>query len=265
MRNNIEEQIQDEIRRRVLIAEEQKSAELDEQASQEALAEVTSLPPAEIEQISRRVREEFIAKQAASQKLIRTASIGAVVVAIIMALLTMSQYNTMVNLAEEMHKKWGQVENVYQRRLDLIPNLIRTVQAYAPAEQVVFDQVTTAQTSAGSVLGNPAESLDDPSGFQKFQQAQSDLSNALGGLMAIVDQNPNLSGDQNFLAMQAQLEGSENRIAVERKRFNEAVQAYNAYIKRLPQAIPAMIFGFAEKPYFKAERGAEKAPAITLN
>jgi LemA protein len=155
------------------------------------------------------------------------------------------------------------VENVYQRRLDLVPNLVNTVKAYAEHEQELIQMLTDARAKAGGVLNISAESLDAQA-LQQFQAAQSELSSALQRVMVLVEDNPNIKSDQNFLALQAQLEGSENRIAVERKRFNEAVQAYNSYIKRFPQNITSGLFGFDQKAYFQAEAGAENAPKVTF-
>jgi LemA protein len=125
--------------------------------------------------------------------------------------------------------------------------------------------VTDARAKAGGVLNISEEVLNDPESFRKFQEAQGELSHVLQRMMVVVEQNPAIKADQNFLALQAQLEGSENRIAVERKRFNEAVQQYNAYIKKFPQAMISGIFDFEEKTYFKADQGAEKAPTVNFN
>ncbi|MDY0095582.1 MAG: LemA family protein [Candidatus Vecturithrix sp.] len=174
-----------------------------------------------------------------------------------------TQYNHIVSLNEDVQTKWGQVENVYQRRLDLVPNLVNTVKAYAEHEKELIQMLTDARAKAGGVLNLSAESLDAQT-LQQFQAAQSELSSALQRIMVLVEDNPSIKTDQNFLALQAQLEGSENRITVERKRFNEAVQTYNSYVKRFPQNIAAGVFGFDQKAYFQAEAGAENAPNVTF-
>ena len=188
--------------------------------------------------------------------------IAVVVAAVFAAVIAIPKYNAMVRLDESVKTQWSQVENVYQRRLDLIPNLVRTVQAYAAHEQAIFEALAQARVKAGGALS--ADLLNNAAQFQKFQQAQRELSTTLGRMMAVVERNPDIKGDQNFLALQAQLEGSENRIAVERKRFNEAVQGYNSYIKRFPQNMMAGMFGFQEKAYFKADAGAENAPDVNF-
>ncbi len=159
-----------------------------------------------------------------------------------------SQYNHIVSLNEDVQTKWGQVENVYQRRLDLVPNLVNTVKAYAEHEKELIQMLTDARTKVG-VLNLSAESLDAQT-LQQFQAAQSELSSALQRIMVLVEDNPSIKTDQNFLALQAQLEGSENRITVERKRFNEAVQTYNSYVKRFRILRPASLVSI-KKHIFK--------------
>jgi LemA protein len=171
-------------------------------------------------------------------------------------------YNNMVKLDEGVKEKWSQVENVYQRRYDLIPNLVETVKGYAKHEQETFITVTEARAKAGGTFNISEQVLNDPSMFQKFQQAQAGLSSALQRLMVVVEKYPDLKANQNFLALQDQLEGTENRIAVERKRFNEAARYYNTYIKQFPKMILANMFGFKEKQYFKSTEGAEEAPKV---
>ncbi|HPV57877.1 MAG TPA: LemA family protein, partial [Tenuifilaceae bacterium] len=169
-------------------------------------------------------------------------------------------YNNMVTKDEAVTSQWGNVENVYQRRLDLIPNLVNTVKGYAAHEQETFTKVIEARAKATQVNINPqnlnAESL------KQFQAAQGELSSALSKLMVVVEQYPDLKANQNFLDLQAQLEGTENRIAVERRKFNEVAQDYNTYIRKFPKNIWASIFGFEKKNYFEAEAGAEKAPEV---
>ena len=156
------------------------------------------------------------------------------------------------------------MENVYQRRYDLIPNLLKTVQAYAEHEKELIRMITEARDQAGGALQLSDTLLNDPAAFHKFQQIQSQLSNIMQRTMLVMEDNPAIKADQNFLALQAQLEGSENRIAVERKRFNEAVQEYNAYIRRVPQTMVASIFGFKEKAYFQADAQAANAPVVNM-
>jgi LemA protein len=166
----------------------------------------------------------------------------------------------MVSQEEGVAAQWSNVENVYQRRADLIPNLVNTVKGYAEHEKETLAAVVEARAKATSVNINP-EKLDAQS-LQQFQEAQSGLSSALSRLMVVVEKYPDLKANQNFLDLQAQLEGTENRIAVERRKFNEAAQAYNTTIRKFPKNIMANIFGFEKKIYFEAEKGAEKAPEV---
>jgi LemA protein len=171
-----------------------------------------------------------------------------------------NSYNTMVSLEEGVTAQWSQVENVYQRRADLIPNLVNTVKGYAAHEKETLQGVIEARAKATSVNISP-ENLNAQS-LQQFQEAQSGLSSALSRLMVVVEKYPDLKANQNFLDLQAQLEGTENRIAVERRRFNETAQNYNTTIRKFPKNIMANIFGFEKKNYFEAEKGAEKAPTV---
>ena len=184
------------------------------------------------------------------------------IIGIILASYFISSYNTMVKLDENVKQKWSQVENVYQRRMDLIPNLVETVKGYASHEKETFLEVTKARSQVGGMVNISDKVLNDPAMFQKFQQAQSSLSGALQRLMVVVEKYPELKANENFLALQDQLEGTENRIAVERKRFNEAAQKFNTYIKQFPRVILANMYNFKEKPYFTASEGAEKAPKV---
>jgi len=185
-----------------------------------------------------------------------------VVLIIIMISSIIGNYNKMVTLDEGVKEKWSQVENVYQRRYDLIPNLVNTVKGYAAHEKETFTAVTEARAKAGGTFNISEQVLNDPAMFQKFQQAQSSLGGALQRLMVVMEKYPDLKANQNFLALQDQLEGTENRIAVERKRFNEAARNYNTYIKIFPKVIIANMFGFDEKQYFKSTEGAEEAPKV---
>jgi len=169
-------------------------------------------------------------------------------------------YNKMVTMDEAVTSAWSQVENVYQRRADLIPNLVETVKGYAQHEQETFTKVIEARSQATSVKIDPANLT--PEAIQQFQNAQGGLSSALSRLMVVVEQYPDLKANQNFLDLQAQLEGTENRITVERQKFNETTQSYNAYIRRFPELITAKIFGFRKKAYFEAAQGAERAPQV---
>ncbi|MEI6749891.1 MAG: LemA family protein [Bacteroidales bacterium] len=171
-------------------------------------------------------------------------------------------YNGMVTKQEAVSSQWAQVENVYQRRSDLIPNLVATVKGYADFEKQTLTDVITARSKATSVTIDPTK-LNE-SNIQQFQQAQNGLSSALSRLMVVVEKYPDLKANQNFLQLQAQLEGTENRIAVERRNFNTIAQEYNTSIRQFPRNIFASMFGFGSKAYFKADAGAEKAPKVTF-
>ncbi len=190
-------------------------------------------------------------------------AVGIIVFLIIITISSVVRtYNNMVKLDEGVKEKWSQVENVYQRRYDLIPNLVNTVKGYAAHEKETFTAVTEARAKAGGTFNISDQVLNDPAMFQKFQQAQSSLGGALQRLMVVMEKYPDLKANQNFLALQDQLEGTENRIAVERKRFNESARFYNTYIKLFPKVILANMFGFDEKQYFKSTEGAEEAPKV---
>ena len=169
-------------------------------------------------------------------------------------------YNKMVTMEEGINGQWAQVETSYQRRLDLIPNLVSTVKGYAAHEKETLEGVVEARSKASSVNIN-AENMDAAS-FQKFQQAQDGLSSALQKLMVVVERYPDLKANQNFLELQAQLEGTENRISNERRKFNEAVQAFNAQIKKFPNNMFASMFGFKVRDYFKSDSAAATAPKV---
>lgn len=170
------------------------------------------------------------------------------------------QYNSMVEKQEAVTAQWSQVENVYQRRADLIPNLVATVKGYAEHEQETLTGVVEARAKATSVNVDPSKL--DAASIQKFQAAQDGLSSALSKLMVVVERYPDLKANQNFLELQSQLEGTENRIAVERKKFNEAAQSYNTYIRKFPNNFIAGWFDFEKKDYFEATQGAEEAPKV---
>ena len=169
-------------------------------------------------------------------------------------------YNAFVTAEEEVNKAWSQVENVYQRRADLVPQLVSTVKGAAEFEKSTFEAVTEARAQASSIKLDPSQMTE--ADLQQFQQAQDNLSKSLGRLMVTVEKYPDLKATANFKDLQAQLEGTENRIAVERKKFNEAAQNYNTMIRRFPKNILAKIYGFEKRPYFQASPEASQAPVI---
>ena len=184
--------------------------------------------------------------------------IGVIILAIF--LWFRGSYNGMVKMSETVSAQWSNVENQYQRRLDLIPNLVNTVKGYAAHEQQTLTDVVNARAKATQTQIN-FEQLDEAS-MQRLNRTQGELSSALSRLMAISESYPDLKANQNFLELQAQLEGTENRIAVERRKFNDTVRTYNAYIRQFPKNIIAGMFGFTPKPYFEANAGAENAPKV---
>lgn len=171
------------------------------------------------------------------------------------------KYNGIVKLDEGVNEGWAQVQNQYQRRMDLIPNLVATVQGVANFEKSTLTAVIEARAKATQVTLSP-QLLNDPQAFQKFEQSQGQLSSALSRLLVTVEQYPNLKANENFLQLQSQLEGTENRIAVERKRFNEVVQNYNSHIRQVPTNMIASFGGFQQKQYFQAQAGSEVAPKV---
>ncbi len=191
--------------------------------------------------------------------------IGILVLAVLLGLPLIGSYNSLVQLDQAVQSQWGQVQNVYQRRADLVPNLVETVKGAAAFEKDTFTQVAEARAQVGKVTSESLQNVaNDPQAFERFQQAQSGLSSALSRLMVVVEKYPDLKATANFRDLQAQLEGTENRIAVERKRFNDAAQAFNTRRMSFPTVLIAGFFGsrFNEKAYFKAAEGAEKAPAV---
>ena len=182
------------------------------------------------------------------------------IVVLLIPFLSGCGYNTIVQQDEAINQAWSQVENAYQRRSDLIPNLVETVKGYANFEKQTLTDVIEARAKATSVNINP-ENLS-PEAVQQFQAAQGGLTSALSRLMVVVEQYPDLKANQNFLSLQTQLEGTENRIAFERKKFNDTVGVYNAGIRKFPRLIIASIFGFKKRGYFEAEQGAEQAPSV---
>ncbi len=184
-----------------------------------------------------------------------------IIMAIIVAMsLSSCNYNSLVEKQQKVDQSWAQVENTYQRRADLIPNLVNTVKGYSTHESETLEKVVEARAKATSITID-ADNLNEES-LAKFQAAQGELSQALKSLLAVTEAYPDLKANENFLNLQTQLEGTENRIATERKRYTEAVMEYNTAIKKFPTVIYAGWFGFEAKPQFKAENGAEKAPEV---
>lgn len=173
-------------------------------------------------------------------------------------------YNGIVTMEENVTAQWGQVQNVYQRRSDLIPNLVATVKGYASHESGVLETVTEARSRLGGTVTVSDDILNDPEAFKRYQQAQNELGGALQRLLMVTENYPELKANENFLALQDQLEGTENRISVERKRFNEAVQLYNTSIRRFPASLIANMGGFRAKAYFEAEASAQTAPQVSF-
>ncbi|MBQ7158434.1 MAG: LemA family protein [Treponema sp.] len=171
-------------------------------------------------------------------------------------------YNGMVSRDEGVQSSWAQVQNQYQRRMDLIPNLVNTVKGYATHEEGVFTAIAEARSKAGGVTQITSDVLDDPEKFKKYQQAQDSLGASLQRLLVITENYPELQANQNFLALQDELAGTENRIGTERKRFNEAVKDYNQFIREFPRSIIANMSGFRTKSYFEASEAAQSAPAV---
>ena len=169
--------------------------------------------------------------------------------------------NDLVTREQAVSEKWAQVQNVYQRRADLVPNLVETVKGFAAQERTVLEEVTRARASVAGLKVTP-EVLNDPQALRKFQDAQTQLGGALSRLLVTVERYPELKSNQNFLALQSQLEGTENRITVERMRFNEAVRDYNTALKRFPGSMVASFRGFREKAYFEAAPGSQTAPKV---
>jgi len=196
-------------------------------------------------------------------------NIGCLVVAGVLVLLVLwgiGAYNGLVGSQQAVEAQWAQVQNVYQRRADLIPNLVRTVQGSANFERGTLQDVVEARSRVGQVSPQAsADILSDPAKFQQFQQAQDQLSSALSRLLVVVERYPELRSTAAFQDLMNQLEGTENRIVVERRRFNEVAQDYNTRIKRFPTALFANIFGFAPRPYFEAQPGAETAPTVDFS
>jgi LemA protein len=184
-----------------------------------------------------------------------------IIAVIIIGVSALGTYNGLVASQQNVESKWAQVENVYQRRADLIPSLVATVKGYAAHESQTLEAVTASRSQVGSMRVTP-DILNNQAEFQKFQQAQAGLSSALSRLMVVVERYPDLKANQNFLELQSQLEGTENRIAVERMRFTEAAKTYNTKVMQFPGMIFARMFGFQKKAYFQSTAGSEKAPTV---
>jgi LemA protein len=188
-----------------------------------------------------------------------------VLVAIVLAVGGIGTYNSLVGSSQAVDAQWSQVENVYQRRADLIPNLVATVQGAAAFEKSTLEAVTQARASVGRAQIDAGNITNDPAAFARFEQAQNALSGALQRLMVVVERYPELKANANFRDLQVQLEGTENRIAVERMRYNERAQEYNTQRLRFPATIYARLLGFGEKAYFRAQPGADQAPQVQFN
>ena len=188
-----------------------------------------------------------------------------VILAVIIGISMAGTYNRLVGLGQEVDKQWAQVENVYQRRADLVPNLVATVRGAADFEKSTLEAVVQARASVGRAEVSPGAAPTDPESMARFEAAQAQLGAALQRLLVVVERYPDLKANANFRDLQAQLEGTENRITVERMRYNEVAQAYNTARLRFPTNLFASIFGFKEKAYFKAAPGSERAPAVEFD
>ena len=187
-----------------------------------------------------------------------------VIVLLVLVLLVggCGSYNRLVGLKQQVDRSWADVQNVYQRRADLVPNLVRTVEGAANFEKTTLAEVVKARQQVNNVKIDPTSAPTDPAALQRFQQSQDALSGALSRLLVVVERYPDLKANANFQGLQTQLEGTENRIAVERRKFNETVQGYNTAVQRMPTALFAGMFGFHPRPYFAAREGADVAPEV---
>ncbi len=188
-------------------------------------------------------------------------SLGILGVLLLTIMWGVGKYNSLVKLDEGVNGAWAQVQNQYQRRMDLVPNLVATVQGVANFEKSTLQAVIEARAKATQITLSP-ELMNNPQAFRQFEQSQGQLTSALSRLLVTVEQYPNLKANENFLQLQSQLEGTENRIAVERKRFNETMQSYNATIRTVPTSMIASFGGFTQKAYFQAQTGAETPPKV---
>ncbi len=190
---------------------------------------------------------------------------GLVIIAVLLLIFAGGGYNRLVRLGQAVDQQWAQVQNVYQRRADLVPNLVATVSGAANFEKSTLTEITAARASVGQVKLDGTGAPTDPAKLAEFERAQGELSSALSRLLVVVERYPDLKANANFVNLQAQLEGTENRISVERGRFNEAVQAYNTGIKSFPAVFYARLFGFKERPYFTATPGSDKPPTVQFD
>src|SRR5262245_53904210 len=205
------------------------------------------------------------------EKLMKKLSVGCIVLLVIgvilgvLLLVGVGGYNSLVRKSQAVDSSWAQVQNVYQRRADLIPNLVSTVSGAANFEKSTLTEITEARASVGQVKVDPNAAPTDPAQLEAFDRAQGQLSSALSRLLVVSERYPDLKANANFRDLQAQLEGTENRIAVERRDFNTAVQSYNTAVKTFPTVLIAGMMGFQPKPYFTATPGAEKPPPVQFN
>ena len=199
------------------------------------------------------------------KKLIARIAAAAALSAVALSLTSCGSYNRLIALNQNVDKKWADVQSVYQRRADLIPNLVNTVQGAANFEKSTLTDVINARASVGQVRIDPTKAPTDPAQLAQFQQAQGQLSNALSRLLVVAERYPELRATQAFQNLQVQLEGTENRISVERNNFNGAVQEYNTAVQTFPTLIIAKCFGFQTRPFFSAQAGAERAPTVNFN
>jgi LemA protein len=192
--------------------------------------------------------------------------VGVLVVAgLVLVAFVASSFNTLVKRSQAVDRQWAQVQNVYQRRADLVPNLVETVKGAANFEKSTLTEITQARASVGQVKIDPNKAPDSPADLEKYQNAQAQLGSVLSRLLVVAERYPELKANANFRDLQAQLEGTENRISVERGRFNEAVEVYNTTVKRFPTVLFAGLFGYKEKPYFTAKEGADVPPKVEFN
>ncbi len=199
------------------------------------------------------------------KKFVLIALVAIIGIIVVVGLAAVGSYNSMVGLSQGVDKQWAQVQSVYQRRADLIPNLVSTVAGAANFEQSTLEDVTKARASVGQVKIDMNSAPTDAAQLAAFQQAQDGLSSALSHLLVVSERYPDLKATQNFRDLQAQLEGTENRINVERQKFNDAVQSYDTAIQTFPGVIVARLGGFVAKPYFTAQAGAETAPKVNFD
>lgn len=190
---------------------------------------------------------------------------GLVAFVVVLGMMVVGSYNNFVGLSQEVDKQWAQVQTVYQRRADLIPNLVKTVEGAANFEKSTLTEITQARASVGQIQAGSGQAPTDAASLEKFQKAQDHLSGALSRLLVVVERYPELKANSNFLQLQAQLEGTENRISVERNGFNQVVQRYNTAVQRFPGVLLAGLFHYSPRPYFKATEGSEVPPKVEFN